>query len=112
MPRRSRWGADLSARRTGLCRCRRRPCWSYCGGRRGMGRWGPAARLGVLGGRADRAAWLGLLPRETSTFGVRVREGRRPAAARETRRVETPFGPVQVKLKILDGTVAGAAPEY
>jgi uncharacterized protein (DUF111 family) len=72
----------------------------------------PATMLSVLCRPTDRAALLGLLLRETSTFGVRVRDVTRYATARESRPVETPFGAVQVKLKILDGTVAGTAPEY
>jgi pyridinium-3,5-bisthiocarboxylic acid mononucleotide nickel chelatase len=72
----------------------------------------PAAMLSVLCRPTDRAALLGLLLRETSTFGVRVRDVTRYATAREAHPVETPFGAVQVKLKILDGAVAGAAPEY
>jgi pyridinium-3,5-bisthiocarboxylic acid mononucleotide nickel chelatase len=68
--------------------------------------------LSVLCRPTDRAALLGLLLRETSTFGVRVRDVTRYATAREARPVTTPFGAVQVKLKILDGAVAGAAPEY
>jgi uncharacterized protein (DUF111 family) len=50
--------------------------------------------------------------RETSTFGVRERAVTRYAAAREARTVDTPYGPVRVKLKLLDGVVAGASPEY
>jgi uncharacterized protein (DUF111 family) len=72
----------------------------------------PAAMLSVLCRPADRAALLDLLLRETSTFGVRVRDVTRYATARATRHVETPFGAVQVRLKILDGAVAGATPEY
>ena len=72
----------------------------------------PAAMLSVLCRPEDRAALLDLLLRETSTFGVRVRDVTRYASARETRQVETPFGTVQVKLKVLDGVVAGASPEY
>jgi len=72
----------------------------------------PAAMLSVLCRPTNRAALLGLLLRETSTFGVRVRDVTRYATPRETCQVETPFGAVQVKLKVLDGAVAGAAPEY
>ena len=43
---------------------------------------------------------------------MRVRDVTRYATPRETCQVETPFGAVQVKLKVLDGAVAGAAPEY
>jgi uncharacterized protein (DUF111 family) len=72
----------------------------------------PAVLLSALCRPADRAVVLDVLLRETSTFGVRERAVRRYAAGREVRRVETPFGAVAVKLKILDGAVVGAAPEY
>jgi len=72
----------------------------------------PATLLSALCRLDDRAAMLDVLLRETSTFGVRGYEVTRYAAARETREVETPYGAVRVKLKVLDGVVAGLAPEY
>jgi len=72
----------------------------------------PGALLGALCRPADRAALVDIFLRETSTFGVRARAVTRYAAAREARTVDTPYGPVRVKLKLLDGVVAGASPEY
>jgi len=72
----------------------------------------PGTLLGALCRPADRAALLGVFLRETSTFGVRERVVTRYAAARAVRTVDTPYGAVRVKLKLLDGAVAGAAPEY
>ena len=72
----------------------------------------PGALLGALCRPADRAALVDVFLRETSTFGVRERAVTRYAAAREARTVDTPYGPVRVKLKLLDGVVAGASPEY
>jgi len=72
----------------------------------------PGALLGALCRPADRAALVGVFLRETSTFGVRARAVTRYAAAREARTVDTPYGPVRVKLKLLDGVVASASPEY
>ena len=72
----------------------------------------PGALLGALCRPADRAALVGVFLRETSTFGVRERAVTRYAAAREARTVDTPYGSVRVKLKLLDGVVAGASPEY
>jgi len=72
----------------------------------------PATLLSALCRPGDRAAVLDVLMRETSTFGVRGYEVTRYAAGRETREVETPYGAVRVKLKLLDGVVAGLAPEY
>ena len=50
--------------------------------------------------------------RDTTTLGVRVQPVRRYVADRAFRRVETRFGSVSVKQKILDGAVAASAPEY
>jgi uncharacterized protein (DUF111 family) len=72
----------------------------------------PAAMLSALGRPEDRARLIDIMLRETSTFGVRVREVSRHAVAREAREVATPYGTVRVKLKILDGTVVAATPEY
>jgi len=43
---------------------------------------------------------------------VRTYYSRRYEVARELRLVETPYGPVQVKLKSLEGRVVSASPEY
>jgi len=72
----------------------------------------PGALLGALCRPADRVALVGVFLRETSTFGVRERAVTRYAAARDVRAVDTPYGPVRVKLKLLDGAVVGASPEY
>lgn len=72
----------------------------------------PGALLGALCRPADRAALVSVFLRETSTFGLRERTVTRYAAAREVRAVDTPYGPVRVKLKLLDGSVIGASPEY
>jgi len=72
----------------------------------------PATMLSVLCRPADRPVMLDLLLRETSTFGVRARAVTRYAAARETRHVETAYGLIAVKLKLLDDVVVGASPEY
>ena len=52
------------------------------------------------------------LIRETSTLGVRVRDQRRLVAVRRIERMESSLGSVDVKLKIVDGRVIDAAPEY
>lgn len=53
-----------------------------------------------------------LLLRETSTLGVRYTVYQRCKAGRRTRRVETPWGEVRLKEKILDGKVVARSPEY
>ena len=52
------------------------------------------------------------LIRETSTLGVRVRDQRRFVAVRRIERMESSLGSVDVKLKIVDGRVVDASPEY
>ena len=61
-------------------------------------------------GRAD--SLVDLFFRETTTIGVRSWEARRRVLAREMVRVETPFGPVQVKVARSNGRVLNAAPEF
>jgi hypothetical protein len=53
-----------------------------------------------------------LLLRETTTLGVRVHPVWRHEAGRAQRSVDTRYGPVLVKLKLIDGEVWGAMPEY
>jgi uncharacterized protein (DUF111 family) len=49
---------------------------------------------------------------DTSTLGLRFRGEKRYELERIVRRVETRFGPVGVKLGLLDGRVVHAWPEY
>ncbi|HXZ18713.1 MAG TPA: nickel pincer cofactor biosynthesis protein LarC [Candidatus Acidoferrales bacterium] len=61
----------------------------------------------------DRAdSFVELFFRETTTIGVRTWEARRRVLAREMVRVETPYGPVQVKVSRMNGRVLNAAPEF
>lgn len=53
-----------------------------------------------------------LLLRETPTLGVRRHPVARHEAEREVMEVETPFGPVRVKVKRWQGRVLGLTPEY
>ncbi len=53
-----------------------------------------------------------LLLRETTTLGVRVHAVQRHEAMREQRTIDTRYGPIQVKLKLIDGQVWGAMPEH
>jgi hypothetical protein len=72
----------------------------------------PATQLGCLARPADAAALAALLLRETPTLGVRWETMQRLVAAREVVSVATPWGPVRLKRKLLDGAIAGSAPEY
>lgn len=72
----------------------------------------PALQIGCLARPDDVAALVALLLRETSTFGVRWVPLERSAARRAVQTVPTPWGPVRLKQKLLDGTVVARAPEY
>jgi uncharacterized protein (TIGR00299 family) protein len=72
----------------------------------------PGVQLACLARPADAERLAELLLRETPTLGVRWQSMRRVAAGRDSVRVATPWGEVSVKRKLLDGRVAGAAPEF
>jgi uncharacterized protein (TIGR00299 family) protein len=72
----------------------------------------PGTMLSVLCRPEDASELASLILRETPTLGVRYHTESRFKASRETRQVETPWGPVRVKLKLLDGELISASPEY
>jgi uncharacterized protein (TIGR00299 family) protein len=72
----------------------------------------PATMLSVIARKSDEAALARLILEETTTFGMRVQPIYRYEAERAFRSVQTEYGEVPLKLKILDGKVVQAAPEY
>jgi hypothetical protein len=72
----------------------------------------PALQLACLSRPQHVPDLAALILRETSTLGVRWEPMERLAAHRRTVPVQTPWGPVQLKHKILNGTIATSAPEY
>ena len=72
----------------------------------------PGTLLGVIARQLDEPALAHLLLAETTTLGVRVHAVTRYEAGRETCTVDTEYGPLKVKLKLLDGKVLQASPEY
>lgn len=72
----------------------------------------PATKLTVLcdSGQVDRL--VDTLFRDTSTFGVRTYEVRRQKLYRNSQTVETPYGPVSVKIGRWRGQVVQVSPEY
>ena len=72
----------------------------------------PAVQISILCRPADKEKFLQLLFRETSTLGVRETEIKRYALPRETVRVETVFGAIDVKAAKSNGKILKAAPEY
>ena len=72
----------------------------------------PAVMLSVICTEADEERVAGLLLRETSTLGVRVRPVHRWEAQREVLEFESSLGPAAVKVKRLPGEPPRAAPEF
>jgi len=72
----------------------------------------PGVQLTVLCRPADLRALEEVLWRQTSTLGIRRSLWQRTKLAREVETVETPWGPVQVKIARLGGEVIRRKPEY
>jgi uncharacterized protein (TIGR00299 family) protein len=72
----------------------------------------PATLLGVIAYRRDEAALAEIILRETTTLGLRVLPIGRYEAQRELKLIQTAYGKLTVKLKILDGKVVQSVPEY
>jgi uncharacterized protein (TIGR00299 family) protein len=72
----------------------------------------PATQLSVLCHPEDAAALANLLLYQTPTLGVRRQVVSRTTSGREMRQVDTPWGTVRVKVKLLAGEPVSASPEY
>ena len=72
----------------------------------------PGVLLSVLCGREEKEAVMKLLFTETTTLGVRSYEVSRRALQRSVVRVETQYGPIDVKVAHLDGRVVNEMPEF
>jgi uncharacterized protein (DUF111 family) len=72
----------------------------------------PGTLVSILCRPSERDAMCELLLTETTTLGVRFYEVQRRALERETARVETEFGAIDVKVARLDGRVIKEMPEY
>jgi len=72
----------------------------------------PGVLLSVLCGREEKEAVMRLLFTETTTLGVRSYEVSRRALQRTVVRVETQYGPIDVKVAHLDGRVVNEMPEF
>ena len=72
----------------------------------------PAVLFSVLCAAGEADKFSAMILRQTSAFGVRRTLADRRKLRREFRTVQTPHGPVTVKLGFLDGAVAQAAPEF
>ena len=72
----------------------------------------PAWTLSALCVPGDVGAAERIIFTETTTFGVRRRPSRRSKLARRCETVETRFGPIRVKVGLLDGRAVTASPEF
>jgi uncharacterized protein (TIGR00299 family) protein len=72
----------------------------------------PAWILSALAAPADAAEAERILLTETTTFGVRRRLCERRKLVRHHEVVETPYGPIRVKVGLLDGREMTASPEF
>ncbi len=72
----------------------------------------PAVMLTLICRVEDEDALAQLLLTEANTLGVRMQQMQRRKAQRAQQTIETPFGKMQVKVKLLGGRVISAAPEY
>lgn len=72
----------------------------------------PAQVLSVLAESSRRPALEQVLFLESTTLGVRAHPVERAALSRRFETVQTPYGPVRIKLGERSGQVLNAAPEY
>jgi uncharacterized protein (DUF111 family) len=72
----------------------------------------PGTLVSILCERRTEEELLQLLFTETTTLGVRSYEVARRALRRSMMRVETPYGPIDVKVAHLNGRVVNEMPEF
>ncbi len=72
----------------------------------------PGFQLTVLTVPARADEFAAMILRETSAFGVRMHDCRRIKLRREMTSVETPYGPIALKLGWLGDELVQAAPEF
>ncbi|MDQ3701553.1 MAG: LarC family nickel insertion protein, partial [Chloroflexota bacterium] len=72
----------------------------------------PGTLLSVLVQPEDVEPALSTLFAETTTLGIRIQEVARRTLDRRVDTVDTPYGPIRVKLGLLEGRVRSAAPEF
>ncbi len=72
----------------------------------------PAVMLTIICRVEDGSTMSELLLSESSTLGVRISQVQRIKAQRVLERIETPFGPLSMKVKRLGDRVISATPEY
>jgi len=71
-----------------------------------------ATLITVLAEPGDADHLARMLLRETGSFGLRIRRSERICLIRETRKIKTRLGPVEIKIGSQDGAVITAKPEF
>ena len=72
----------------------------------------PGTLLTVIAPLDARQRLSSVIFRETTTLGVRFRESEREVLDRDTVTVQTPAGPISIKVARRDGQILNAAPEF
>ena len=72
----------------------------------------PAVMLSIICSPEAADVLAMLLLRETATLGVRIQQMQRLKAQRSFQHIDTPFGPMMIKIKHLGNRIVSAAPEY
>ncbi len=72
----------------------------------------PGTLLTVLANPSDSHKLQQLLLRETSTLGIRIRQDQRVCLDRTHASVDTPYGPIRIKIGSDHGEERNAAPEF
>ncbi len=72
----------------------------------------PGTLLTVIAPADARERLTGIIFRESTTIGVRYREMTRECLDRDVMSVDTPFGPVRIKVARRDGVTLNASPEF
>lgn len=72
----------------------------------------PGIKLQVMIPPEDETKYLSIIFSETTTIGVRSYPVKKNMLRREIVMVETPFGPVNVKISRLSGKIVNTSPEY
>lgn len=72
----------------------------------------PGVLLSILCEKEQSEVLLDLVFRETTTLGIRSHEVSRRALERKSVRVETQYGPIDVKVAYLNGTIVNEKPEF
>lgn len=72
----------------------------------------PGVLVSALAEAKNEASIANVLLRETTTLGVRVSTVHRHIAQREMHTINTPFGDITIKVKLINNKIQGAKPEY